>query len=86
MTSRSLKSVGYDPDCEELVVEFRTGRMYCYSGVPAAVHAWLMRIHDKGGFFNRAIRDHYPWRDVTDDGVREQDLEAELRRSLITQD
>jgi hypothetical protein len=80
--SRGLRSVAYDPETEQLVVEFRSGRVYCYSGVSRPVYDWLARVHDKAGFFNRTIRDHYPWRDVTDADAPSPDLESALRRSL----
>jgi hypothetical protein len=78
--SRSLVSVGYDAERQELEVEFGSGRVYCFTGVPTSLHAWLMRSPGKGGYFNRMIRDRFPFRDVTP--VAERDLEADLRRSL----
>ena len=80
--SRSLQSVGYDPEAEALEVEFRSGRVYVYSGVPAGVHEWLVRVADKGSFFNRMIRDRYPWRDVTVAAEPDADLSRALRESL----
>lgn len=80
VASKSLVSVGYDTDASELEVEFHSGRVYRYAGVPASVHAWLMRNPAKGGLFNRMIRDKYPYRDVTP--VPETDLAGDLRRSL----
>ena len=81
VASRSLVSVGYDADAGELEVEFRSGRVYRYAGVPATVHAWLMRNPRKGGLFNRTIRDRYAYRDVTP-VPPEPDLADALRRSL----
>jgi hypothetical protein len=81
VTSRSLRSVGYDPIASELEIEFRSGRVYRFSAVPASVHAWLMRAPKKGGLFNRLIRDRYAMREVTPE-VATEDLESALRRSL----
>lgn len=78
--SNSLRSVGYDAVSSELEVEFHSGRVYRFEGVPAAVYAWLMRSPGKGGLFNRMIRDRYPFRDVTEGPA--QDLADALRRSL----
>jgi hypothetical protein len=80
--SRTLRSIAYGPDTEQLLIEFRSGRIYCYSGVPRPVYDWLARVRDKVGFFNRTIRDRYPWRDVTAADESPPDLESALRRSL----
>jgi hypothetical protein len=78
--SKSLASIGYDAASSELEVEFRSGRVYRFTGVPAAVHAWLMRSPGKGGLFNRLVRDRYPFRDVTPGPS--SDLADDLQRSL----
>ena len=79
--SHTLASVGYDAASSELEIEFRSGRLYRFSGVPAAVHDWLTRTPAKGAYFNRMIRDRYPHRDVTP-GEPPRDLAADLERSL----
>lgn len=79
--STSLRSVGYDPAAQVLEVEFCSGRIYAYEGVPPEVHDWLMRSKGKGGYFNRMIRDRYAMRDVTP-APREIDLARALERSL----
>lgn len=79
--SNSLRSIGYDEQTRELEVEFCSGRIYRYTGVPPEAHDWLMRSKGKGGFFNRMIRDRYAMHDITP-GPPPTDLEAILRRSL----
>lgn len=79
--SKSLRSIGYDAETSELEVEFVTGRIYLFSGVPASVHDWLMRSAGKGSFFNRMIRERFQFRDITP-GAPMGDLTALLRRSL----
>jgi hypothetical protein len=79
--SNSLRSVGYDPDERVLEVEFSSGRIYSYFGVPPEMHDWLMRSKGKGGYFNRMIRDRYPMQDVTPVPPLPS-LEHALRRSL----
>jgi len=75
--------VAYDAQRSELEIAFHSGRVYRFSGVPASLHAWLMRSPGKGGMFNRLIRDRYAYQDVTPLGARETlDLEAELQRSI----
>ncbi len=58
--SRSLQSVGYDPACEVLEIQFRTGRVYRYLGVPPDVYQALLHASSLGAFFNARIRDQYP--------------------------
>ena len=78
--SKMLAAVGYDATASVLEIEFRSGRLYRFEGVPASVHAWLMRTPAKGAYFARMIRDQYPFRDVTPG--EPSDLAQELQRSL----
>jgi hypothetical protein len=83
VTSRSLRSVGYDPDQRRLELEFRSGKVYEYDEVPAPVHEWLMRVPNKGGFVTRLITPTYRYREL---GVPRaavcRDLEGALIASL----
>jgi hypothetical protein len=79
--SKSLRSVGYDASTRKLEVEFHSGRVYAFAEVPASVHDWLMRSPNKGGFFNRMIRERYEVRQVGQD-EHDGDLESALRKSL----
>ncbi|OQX67727.1 MAG: hypothetical protein B6A08_13665 [Sorangiineae bacterium NIC37A_2] len=80
--SQAIRSVGYDPATETLEIEFRTGRVYVYEGVPASVHQWFMKIPSKGGFVNRVLEPKYGGREVTEPSEPAIDLEAALRASL----
>lgn len=84
LASSSLRSAGYDEASSELEIEFQSGRVYRFSGVPAGLYAWLIRSRGKGGLFNRLIRDRYPYVDVTEPGpcTADSDLLEALRRSL----
>ena len=66
MPSTAIRHYHYDPDAELLTIEFITGRRYVYGGVPAALYEAMHRAVSKGGFFNRRIRDHYPFAELTD--------------------
>lgn len=59
-----MVSAGYDPQTRELELEFRSGHVYRYAGVPEAVYLWLERIENKGGFVRRMITGRYPERPV----------------------
>lgn len=64
--STTLAEVSYDPARELLQLEFCSRAIYQYFGVPPAVHAELLGARSKGGYFNRAIRGHFPYCLVTD--------------------
>lgn len=82
--SRAFTSVGYDDETQTLEIEFTSGRVFQYAGVPRSAYEWLLRAPSKGGIFNRLIRDRFPEVDVTP--VVEQDLLAKLRDSLTKSD
>lgn len=58
--SSNIRSVGYDPITRVLEVEFHSGGIYQYRGVPASVYQGLMSAASKGGFFADFIKDRYP--------------------------
>lgn len=64
VSSRSIAAVGYDDDAEALEIEFVTGAVYRYSGVPQDVFEDLREAPSKGAFFNRLIKDAYPFEQV----------------------
>ncbi len=83
--SKAIRSVGYDETVQVLEIEFRSGRVYQYDAVPPSMYEWLLRTNDKGGVFNRLIRDRFAEREVTPAPVV-QDIEALLRASLHRDD
>ena len=66
MPSTAIRHSTYDPEHELLMIEFITGRRYVYAGVPADIYEKMRRATSKGGFFNRRIRDRYPFAELTD--------------------
>lgn len=62
--SSSLQSVGYDVTNQVLEIQFRTGRVYRYFGVPPDVYSSLMQASSLGAFFNASIRDQYAFERV----------------------
>lgn len=62
--SSNLRSIGYDPATLRLEVEFQSGSVYEYSGVPLAVAAGLRAAASKGAYFHTHIRDSYSSRQV----------------------
>ncbi|MDQ3056536.1 MAG: KTSC domain-containing protein [Pseudomonadota bacterium] len=57
VTSRALRSIGYDPDARVLEIEFVSGNVYRYFDVPDALHAGLMTAASHGEYFTAHIRD-----------------------------
>ncbi len=64
MPSSVIRRFDYSPERHELTVEFVSRRRYVYSNVPLDEVEAMRRAFAKGVFFNRRIRDRYPWREV----------------------
>jgi hypothetical protein len=64
--STTLASLAYDETRELLQLEFRSGSIYQYFGVPSAVHEALLSAPSKGSYFNSAIRGRFPYALTTD--------------------
>ena len=61
VSSSTVLSIGYDRQTETLEIEFGSGRVYQYYGVPDNLHNEIMQTPSKGQFFNTYIRDQYPF-------------------------
>jgi hypothetical protein len=61
VSSGNLQSVGYDPNSQILEVEFNSGSIYQYTGVPGSVYQGLMGASSHGSYFAQNIRDRYPY-------------------------
>jgi hypothetical protein len=81
LASTAIVSAGYDPDTQQLELEFRNGRIYRYSDVPRGVYDFLLRTPSKGGYVNRMIDGKYAHQDITP-APPEQDLAQVLSASL----
>jgi hypothetical protein len=62
--STTLRSVGYDRASRILEAEFRTGRVYRYEGVMPNLYLSFLAARSKGTFFNKVIRDSFPYHEV----------------------
>ena len=60
--STTLAAVAYDEVQNALQLEFRSGAIYRYLGVPVGVHKELLEAASKGSYFNRVIRGRFPYR------------------------
>jgi len=59
--SRTMRSVGYQAGSRILEIEFDSGAVYQYLGVPARIYEQLLTAESKGRYFNNEIRDVYPY-------------------------
>ena len=59
--SSNIRSVGYQPNAQILELEFHSGGIYRYSGVPEMICTNLMRAESKGSYFHKQIKDRYPF-------------------------
>lgn len=64
LTSSSLAAVAYDEKRRLLTVEFYSGRVYEYEGVPRETVEGLRTAPSAGRYFTHNIRDAYPYRRI----------------------
>ena len=60
VVSSMLASVAYSIDAN-LDLEFRSGATYRYFDVPEAVFQGLIAAESKGAYFNRNLRNRFPY-------------------------
>jgi hypothetical protein len=65
MPSSVIRRFSYDARRRELQIEFVTGRIYIYYGVPEQEAEAFRAAESKGRHFNFSIRDRYEFREVT---------------------
>jgi hypothetical protein len=62
LQSTSLNAATYqDHDGAVLELEFRSGAIYRYLGVPEPVYQGLLSAESKGRYFNQHIRNRFPY-------------------------
>ena len=62
--SRILRSVGYDENTKTLEIEFTSGLVYQYSGVPPKVYADLMHSGEIGKYYSEKVRPRFQTKQV----------------------
>ena len=65
LESRTLASARYDSARLQLELEFRSGKRYLYLQVPSQIYHALLQAPSKGGFFNRRIRNRFPFQNLS---------------------
>lgn len=61
VTSGNIAAFGYDPDDQELYIEFNSGGLYIYQGVPSDVAEGLREAPSKGQYHSQFIKGVYPF-------------------------
>jgi hypothetical protein len=59
--SSNLMSATYDPDVENLEVQFNDGSAYTYFSVPASIYRGLSLAPSAGSYFHRQIKGRYAY-------------------------
>ena len=62
--SRILRSVGYNDSTKVLEIEFQTGLVYQYAGVPPKIYADLMHSGGIGKYFSEKVRPRFQTKQV----------------------
>ena len=62
--SRILRSVGYHDSTKVLEIEFQTGLVYQYAGVPPKVFTDLMHSDEIGKYFSEKVRTQFRTKQV----------------------
>jgi hypothetical protein len=61
VNSTAIAEIDYSPEHGKLFVTFNDGDEYVYVGVPERLSNAFLRSASKGRFFQRMIRDRYPY-------------------------
>jgi hypothetical protein len=81
LQSTSLKAATYQEQGAVLELEFQSGAIYRYSGVPDPVYQGLLSAESKGQYFNQHIRNHFPYTKI-DPTHRDPTRDAAIHNSI----
>lgn len=56
VSSSSIAAIGHDPKTSALHVQFKNGGVWSYAGVPAALHAEMLKAQSVGSHFHQNVR------------------------------
>jgi len=62
--STHIRSIDYDPDSEDMTVEFRSGDTYLYRNVPEGVYRQWQTAGSAGEYFQRHVKNRYAYEAV----------------------
>ncbi len=61
VASSDLQSVGYDLTTKVMEIEFKSGGVYRYFGVPESIYVQLISAASHGRFFHAYIKNNFPF-------------------------
>ena len=61
IASSNIRAIGHDITTQTLEVEFLSGWVYQYYGVPEYLYQQIMQASSKGQFLNQYIKNAYPY-------------------------
>ena len=64
LQSTSLNAATYQDQSASLELEFRSGAIYRYRGVPEQVYQELLSAESKGRYFNQHIRNRFTYAQI----------------------
>jgi hypothetical protein len=59
LSSSFLTRCTWDPETEELQLQFASGKTYSFDGVPASVYQGLLEADSPGRYYHANIKDNY---------------------------
>jgi hypothetical protein len=62
--SRMLAAVAYNRDWQQVYLEFRSGDVYCYRGVPIELYQKLLAADSKGKYVRSHLLNRYPYQRI----------------------
>ena len=62
--SSNLVSIGYDESLKILEIEFHSGTIYQYDGVPRVEYEQLMNASSHGRYLNVNIKNKFPYKQI----------------------
>lgn len=57
--SSNIDSFGYSETINLLAVQFKTGDLYLYAGVPKQIYQGMVTADSKGSYLNKVVKPHY---------------------------
>jgi hypothetical protein len=65
LRSSNLGSAEYEPETQEMIITFKSGSSYAYSGVDQVTFDDLLTASSPGVYFNKWIKGRYPERKLS---------------------
>ncbi len=62
--SRDIAIIGYDDECKELEVAFRSGGVYRYQEVPSDIYHSFVKAESHGLYFRDYVKEKFSGRKV----------------------